>query len=704
MNSKLCVDIEHRSPLPTLDKMQLWTQFLSSPVPTYVWQWRDDDFHLRDFNAAAIQFTEGAINNDYDTTLNNYYNGCPDIIAIFQQVLTEKSSLTRELTVSCATDETKTLIARFSFIAPDLIVMYGEDYTKHRRFKAVNQRLAEENLLWSEWAEKLHHVRHYEQLLQLTQEMLRHQFSSPVSWLQILPYEAAEHTLLVTDIPHRGDHTGYPIIPMAEDFLVSDVLSQQQPISIANAHLDPRIDKILIPDLKDCSIVATALRFCGQPIGMVCVAYATQNTGNQSISCMPDILTRISVQLSAAVIRIQLLEKQRLTEAELLTARSHAERASNAKFDFLSRMSHELRTPMNAILGFAQLLEINRPNQLQNKYIQEILHAGNHLLEHINEILDLSRLEAGRLELQIAPLNISQLLSEALQLIEPIATKHKLRIIDDTHRHSGLMILADQIRTKQVILNLLANAVNHNRRAGSINIALDTGPANSITIVVTDTGHGLTPEQCVKIFDPFERLESPALRSEGNGIGLAIAHKLVVLMGGEIGVTSTPGDGSSFWFSLPRAEHAVSDAPWTATTSSAEIRQTILYVEDTPANLRLVESLLETRADTRFMSAPDGHLGLEIAFTQAPDVILLDINLPGMDGYEVLQRLQQHEVTRHTPVIAISADAMPKQIERGLKEGFYAYLTKPLDVKRFFQLLDVLKDQSTVPRYAGSRT
>ena len=369
-------------------------------------------------------------------------------------------------------------------------------------------------------------------------------------------------------------------------------------------------------------------------------------------------------------------------------------RASNAKTDFLSRMSHELRTSMNAILGFAQLLEFSPDLPLHPEhadYVQEIMRAGRHLLELINEVLDLERIESGRLDIHIEPIAVDPLVRDCMALLLPIAEKRHIAATIESTTNSS--VLADQLRLRQVLLNLLSNAIKYNRDGGSVEIICQAMASGYLRITVRDTGHGISAEAFPRLFQPFERLEAVFTGIEGTGIGLALSKRLIEAMNGRIGAESVAGKGSTFWFELPLGQLVVSELAQPVTdahTIEQKGRHTLLYVEDSPANLRLVSMIIARRPDLTLIGAHTAELGLEIAFTRRPDLILLDINLPGMDGFEALRRLQNDPSTQATPVIAITANATPRDIERGRAAGFSEYLTKPLVVEAFLQVIDRL--------------
>jgi len=398
--------------------------------------------------------------------------------------------------------------------------------------------------------------------------------------------------------------------------------------------------------------------------------------------------------------RKQFEETLQQTNAELESATAAAEKANRAKSEFLSSMSHELRTPLNAVLGFAQLMATDTPppSTAQKQSIDQILQAGWYLLRLINEILDLALIESGKVTISVEPVSLVELLKDCQAMIEPQALKRAvtMRFVDLA---GPLHVLADHTRAKQVIVNLLSNAIKYNRTQGSVTVECQRGAGGRVRVSVSDTGVGLASEQLAQLFQPFNRLGQENTAQEGTGIGLVVTRKLVELMGGTMGVESVVGKGSVFWFELPGAappllqpaaegHDAVASTPADAGAVLASPKHTLLYVEDNPANLNLLERLIARRGDSKLVTAIDGYMGVQLARTYLPDVILMDINLPGLSGFEALQMLQSDAATSHIPVLALSANAMPRDIERGLQAGFHRYLTKPVKVDELMQALD----------------
>ena len=396
---------------------------------------------------------------------------------------------------------------------------------------------------------------------------------------------------------------------------------------------------------------------------------------------------------------------RKLVESELNEAMAAAEKANRAKTDFLSGMSHELRTPLNAVLGFAQLMESGSPPPTvsQKRNLDQILKAGWYLLDLINEVLDLTLIESGKATLSSEPVSLPEVMLECRAMIEPQAHKRGIGL-KFARFEAPYFVKADRTRVKQVLINLLFNAIKYNKPDGAVSIEYALSTADSIRISVRDTGAGLAPEQLAQLFQPFNRLGKEAGAEEGTGIGLVVTKRLVEMMGGAIGVDSTVGVGSVFWVELnltaapqlatPEAQGAVHPQ-----AQAADARpRTLLYVEDNPANLELVEQLIARRPDLRLLSAADGDLGIEFARAYLPEVILMDINLPGLSGVAALKILRADPLTTQIPVIALSANAVPHDIARALDAGFFNYLTKPIKVDQFMEALDVaLKFSETSP-------
>jgi PAS domain S-box-containing protein len=383
---------------------------------------------------------------------------------------------------------------------------------------------------------------------------------------------------------------------------------------------------------------------------------------------------------------------KRVAEA-LNLAKQEAEDANHAKSEFLSRMSHELRTPLNSILGFAQLLELGDLTEQQTDNIQHILKGGYHLLELINEILDLARIESGRMSLSSEPVRIGDVIKESVDLVRPLAIQENISLSSEKAILCDRYVQADRQRFIQVLLNLLSNAIKFNRSGGSVMVSFVESLGNKIRVEVVDTGSGISKEGLNKIFRPFERLEADRTDVSGTGLGLALSKRLMEAMGGTIGVESAVGLGSRFFL-----EFAMIDNPTllleTEDTKAAlanshlqSQRGTVLYIEDNSSNLKLVEQILSHCPGVRLLSAMQGHLGLDLAELHAPDWILLDLHLPDIPGHEVLRRLRLNPRTADIPVTVLSADATVGQINRLMEAGARDYLTKPLDVRKLLSLL-----------------
>ncbi len=382
--------------------------------------------------------------------------------------------------------------------------------------------------------------------------------------------------------------------------------------------------------------------------------------------------------------------------AELESAKLVAEKANLAKSEFLSSMSHELRSPLNAILGFTQLLETDSPppTPIQQESIAQILEAGWHLLKLINEILDLAKIESGQVPLSLTQLSLTDVILECVDMMEPQAHQQGIKMTL-SRMDTPYFVYADKTRVKQVLINLLSNAIKYNSKQGTVELKCTARPEGRVRVSVRDTGAGLDAAQVAQLFEPFNRLGQEAGDKEGTGIGLVVAKQLVELMGGVIGVDSTIGEGSVFWFELT-AMAETQLAPQGAKAEALPLvvgderghQYTLLYIEDNPANRKLFRQIIARYPNIRLLTATNGISGFEIARESRPDVILLDINLPGINGYEILNILRSEPSTAHITVVALSANAMPSDIEKGLKAGFFSYITKPIQINEFMSKLD----------------
>ncbi|HEY0588486.1 MAG TPA: ATP-binding protein, partial [Pseudoduganella sp.] len=393
---------------------------------------------------------------------------------------------------------------------------------------------------------------------------------------------------------------------------------------------------------------------------------------------------------------------RRQIERKLLEQKLELEQASKAKDRFLASMSHELRTPLNAILGFGQLLHNEKlPLSEQQRYAfaGNIVQAGQHLLHLINETLDLAKIEVGAVTLSLEPVALDDLLHEASKMIEAMADARQVTVyLSEPH---GLFVKADRIRLRQIVLNLLTNAVKYNSKGGHVWIACGAGDPGRAWLAVRDDGPGLSGEQMAGLFQPFNRLGQEGGSEEGSGIGLVLSKRLAELMNATIGVTSSVGQGSTFTVELeatepqrlPREDEQGNAAPPTAARAQHG-KPMLLYVEDNPANLRLVQEIVKLHLDVDLLSATDGNSGVAMAREYLPDVILMDMNLPGISGREAQRQLRKDAATREIPIIALSANAMPMDVEAALEAGFFRYLTKPLNISDFLEVVGEALEQS----------
>ncbi len=398
-----------------------------------------------------------------------------------------------------------------------------------------------------------------------------------------------------------------------------------------------------------------------------------------------------------ALAAIRDITERQKAEEETRGAREEADRANQAKSDFLSRVSHELRTPLNSILGFAQLLKMEALPQGQRRSVLQILEAGGHLLELIDEILDIEKIASGRMTLSLEPVHVGLILDETLKLIRPIADKDGVRLVQPPEEFD-VYVLADRQRLKQVFLNLLSNAVKFNRAGGDVRISGGRVADNTFRITVTDTGEGIAPQSMGDLFTPFSRLGAERRGIEGTGLGLALSKNIVEGMGGSIEATSVPGEGSVFGVELPieargqtqPEEPRVIPRPREGEAGS----RTILYIEDNLANLQLIEGILAYRPSIEVVSSMQGSLGIELARQHQPDLILLDLHLPDLSGEEVLRRLKADEATGGIPIVIVSADANKDTLDRLEQAGASSFVTKPLNVELFLEMVDEMLGQA----------
>ncbi len=387
------------------------------------------------------------------------------------------------------------------------------------------------------------------------------------------------------------------------------------------------------------------------------------------------------------------ITERKQAEAVISRAREEAVRANLAKNEFLSRMSHELRTPLHAILGFGELLAQDELKPSVREGLAQITKGGRHLLELINEVLDIASIDRGELRMSLEPVHVGMLISEALEMIVPLATAGTIELPTPAEDELDRHVLADRHRLKQILLNLLSNAVKYTRPGGEVRVGVGACNAGQVRIEVADTGIGIAPENLSRVFAAFDRIGAETTDVEGTGLGLTLSKRLIEAMSGTIGIESEVGRGTRLWITLPAAEapqirqDAVA-APAAAIGAGAQAARTVLYIEDNPSNIMLAEAILARRPEVSLLVATQGGLGLELAREHRPAVILLDLNLPDISGEEVLRRLRSDDRTAKINIVVLSADATPGQVDRLLRAGADHYLTKPFDIEDFLAVID----------------
>jgi len=397
-------------------------------------------------------------------------------------------------------------------------------------------------------------------------------------------------------------------------------------------------------------------------------------------------------ELQQSLIQLRKENEERIkAQQSLQMAKDEAERANNLKTEFLSRMSHELRTPLNAILGFGQLLLINDPGEKNLEFANEIVSAGDHLLSLIDEVLDLSLIESDKIKMKIRDASLFEIIQESVSLIQNIALENNIEIKNEVNENNSVSIKVDRTRFKEVITNLLTNAIKYNHTGSSVTVRHEILSGKKVRVYVEDKGVGISQKNQKNIFEPFNRLGQEFSEINGVGVGLSISKKMIELMNGSIGVSSELGSGSRFWVDCiinPNNVTSINSSRFHSATLSLDNKKRVLYVEDNPANLRLVQHLVERLPDIQLISAVTWDEGLVIAKNMKPDLIVLDIDLPGINGYEVLKRIRTIEQTKDIVVVALSESSGAKDVEDGIRAGFDRYLTKPIDGLHFVNTLN----------------
>ncbi|MFT3953333.1 MAG: ATP-binding protein [Piscinibacter sp.] len=485
-----------------------------------------------------------------------------------------------------------------------------------------------------------------------------------------------------------------------EAFLVPDRLLSATTLHSPDGHLlqahERPTARALLSDTPQRDQVAQIRRADGSSrwvsVNATPLRRAGADEAHAVLATITDISRHVLAEQQLRSVNESLEQRVRERTAELQQAKEVAEAASRAKSDFLSGMSHELRTPLNAILGFAQLLSMTLASDEERQRVRQIETAGWHLLDLINDVLDLSRIESGTMSSSAEPVELGELIGSAMTMLQPLAAERGVTLVAPSGVEQAAWVQADRKQLRQVLANLLSNAVKYNRRGGSVQIEVAAAADGRRSFAVRDTGRGFTAEQLTQLYQPFQRFVGENEAVEGTGIGLVITRRLVELMGGTLGVESQAGQGSVFSVALPVAEPPASPvpvgSPLVAQQRSGGRRARLLYVEDNPSNVALMREVLQLRPDLELEVATDGPSGLARLLAGGVHLALVDIDLPGFDGVELCRRARAEPATATLPLLALSANAMPGDIRRALNAGFAAYLTKPLDVVRLLDEID----------------
>jgi signal transduction histidine kinase/ActR/RegA family two-component response regulator len=591
--------------------------------------------------------------------------------------------------------------------APLQILLIGADITGRRADEAELAHLLRETLVLNHvYAATASSLNPQEVLTTLCRELAQ-ALDLPQAAFALLRPETADLAVIAEYCaPGRPSALGR-VISVAENAATQQAITQREPIVVANAQTDPRHQGFhpLGRERGTISLLIVPLVYGDRVIGTLGLdALEERAFSEEEIRLARNVAAAAGQAIEQArlhdAVQQELVERRRAeaalreNEERLRQAKEAAEVANRAKDEFLSRMSHELRTPLNAILGFAQLLASDPLNDEQRESIDYILKAGDHLLNLINEVLDIARIESGHLTLEYGPTNLNELIVTAIELLRPSAVEQSVRLEFADQEAKPVTIRGDRRRILQVLLNLCSNAIKYNRPWGLVTVRLQSD-GHTARIEVADTGYGIAADQIARLFTPFERLNAAQRGVEGTGIGLALSRRLVELMGGGIGVTSEVGIGSVFRVELPyTTAAAAAPTPLLAERSQAVTgERTIVLIDDNGVNRRLIERVLKVYPWVRLQAAGSGGAGLALIESLAPDLVLLDLHLPDMPGEEVLRRMQESPALGTAPVIVLSADVSDTTRRRVLSAGARDFVPKPFEIRQLTNAVESLLER-----------